>query len=496
MEMKRAGLFAAVFCVVSLIAAAPVSANSWGLKGALYRAVASTHTWDDYSVVGEQGENFALMGARYHNALFYAEDHAHLQVYHTAVWQPEDHVRQSIQQTDDGLILSAGSERYTFRREEGRYALVEAKLDGATVFTERSEDYGSSDVYWFSDGNRRAFYRATPLWLEDFNIRLFPRTVDDVLAVNHMRAALESGMNCLEYRDSWRRESHVGEKTAPVYSAPFGESAWRAAKGKAAVGLKGELFTLRGYTNGHGEAWTCVMYDVSERTSRIGWVRNTLLGDAARGEPLDETWVRMLNVDVRAARDTFLTDDPFVSQFAQLSVPKGTTFQCMGMLGNDWAYVSAEVSAKNTFTDGGAIVWGFVPLRDLTLMEAEIQYDVMQRLEGAWYMTAGGSMAEDALILHADGTYESGYTVYREDGGEAGVALTYTGTWYVTRYNDFQNKYWYPAEYEITLLLDDGRANVKALSLDENGFSLMNAEGGGGYERAAGGVYSGASSES
>lgn len=496
MKMKRAGLFAAVLCVASLIAAAPVSANSWGLKGALYRAVASTHTWDDYSVVGGQGEDFALMGARYHNALFYAEDNAHLQVYHTAVWQPEDHVRQSIQQTDDGLILSAGSERYTFRREEGRYALVEAKLDGATVFTERSEDYGGSDVYWFSDGNRRAFYRATPLWLEDFNIRLFPRTVDDVLAVNHMRAALESGINCLEYRDSWRRESHVGEKTAPVYSAPFGESAWRAAKGKAAVGLKGEFWTLRGYTNGDGEAWTCVMYDVSERTSRIGWVKNTLLGDAALGEPLDETWVRMLNVDVRAARDTFLTDDPFVSQFAQLSVPKGTTFQCMGMLGNDWAYVTAEVSAKNTFTDGGAIVWGFVPLRDLILMEDEIQYDVMQQLEGAWYMTAGGNMAEDALILHADGTYESGYTVYREDGGETGVALAYTGTWYVTRYNDFQNKYWYPAEYEITLLLDDGRANVKALSLDENGFSLMNAEGGGGYERAAGGVYSSASSES
>ena len=155
------------------------------------------------------------------------------------------------------------------------------------------------------------------------------------------------------------------------------------------------------------------MYDVSERTSRIGWVRNTLLGDAARGEPLDETWVRMLNVDVRAARDTFLTDDPFVSQFAQFGVPKGTTFQCMGMLGNDWAYVTAEVSAKNTFTDGGAIVWGFVPLRDLTLMEDEIQYDVMQQLEGAWYMSAGGNMAEDALILHADGTYESGYTVYR-----------------------------------------------------------------------------------
>ena len=40
-------------------------ANSWGLKGALYRVVASTHTWDDYSVVGGQGEDFTLMGARY-----------------------------------------------------------------------------------------------------------------------------------------------------------------------------------------------------------------------------------------------------------------------------------------------------------------------------------------------------------------------------------------------------------------------------------------------
>ena len=160
----------------------------------------------------------------------------------------------------------------------------------------------------------------------------------------------------------------------------------------------------------------------------------------------------------------------------------------MGMLGNDWAYVSAEVSAKNTFTDGGEIVWGFVPLRDLTLMEAEIQYDVMQRLEGAWYMTAGGNMAEDALILHADGTYEGGAS-YDGEGGEVGVVPLHAGKWYVTKYDGHANKYWYPAEYEITLLLDDGRANVKALSLHDNGFSLTNAEGGGGYERATGGVY-------
>lgn len=62
MKMKRAGLFAAVLCAASLIAAAPVSANSWGLKGAIYRAVASTHTWDDYSVVGGTGRGFCPHG--------------------------------------------------------------------------------------------------------------------------------------------------------------------------------------------------------------------------------------------------------------------------------------------------------------------------------------------------------------------------------------------------------------------------------------------------
>lgn len=480
----RRWIFATVFFWI-LALAATASANSWGLKsGTLAQAVASVHTWDDYSVVGGQGGNFAIMGSRNHNALFYADDKARLQVCHTAVWQPEDRVKQSVSRTDDGLIIRAGAESYTFRRMDGRYALAEAELDGVSVTAE------TDGGYWFSDGNRRAHYLGLPIWLEDFNIRLFPRTIDEVRAVNLMRASLESGQNCLEYRDSWRRASHVGEKAVPVYSAPFGESAWRAAKGKAAVGLKGELWTLRGLTNAIGETWTCVMYEVSECTSRIGWVKNALLGDAAQADPLDETAIKLLNVDVQAARETFLTDDPFVSQYAQFKVPEGTAFSCMGMLGSDWAYVAAKASEDGAFAENGATVWGFVPVRDLALTPdaAGIQSDIMRQLEGAWVMTTGGSMAEDALILHADGTYE-GAASYSGDGGETGVVPLYAGVWYVTKYDGRQNKYWYPAEYEITLISDDGRANVKALSLDENGFSLTNAEGGGGYEPAAGGIY-------
>ena len=95
-------------------------------------------------------------------------------------------------------------------------------MDGATVL-QAGKDYGRSDVYWFSDKTAGVFYpRETPLWLEDFNIRLFPRTVDDVLAVNHIRAALESRMVFGISRDSWRQD--MSAKRPRQFTAPLGES--------------------------------------------------------------------------------------------------------------------------------------------------------------------------------------------------------------------------------------------------------------------------------
>ena len=42
---------------------------------------------------------------------------------------------------------------------------------------------------------------------------------------------------------------------------------------------------------------------------------------------------------------------------------------------------------------------------------------------------------------------------------------------------------WSNPPYELTLWYDSGLANVKGLSFDEQGFSLTNDEGGGGYVR-------------
>ena len=90
-------------------------------------------------------------------------------------------------------------------------------------------------------------------------------------------------------------------------------------------------------------------------------------------------------------------------------------------------------------------------------------------------------MAEDLLILYPDGTFEGANTVYTQTSETLGEARR--GTWSVSRYNPFRGLYWDDPEYELTLIHEDGTVNVKGLSIDENGFSLTNFEGSGGYVR-------------
>lgn len=53
----------------------------------------------------------------------------------------------------------------------------------------------------------------------------------------------------------------------------------------------------------------------------------------------------------------------------------------------------------------------------------------------------------------------------------------------------YGGKYETHAEYEITFIQENGITNVKALTIEDNGFSLTNNEGGGGYERVDGDVF-------
>ena len=119
------------------------------------------------------------------------------------------------------------------------------------------------------------------IMLSGFNISLFPHSSEEVRHRNYMHARFDSGENVLgtaAYTGDAYDPDHPGELfepnrkgTAAVYSSPYGESAWRAGKGKAAVGLNGQMWILSQYRNEEGQSYACIRYDVSERTQRIGY---------------------------------------------------------------------------------------------------------------------------------------------------------------------------------------------------------------------------------
>lgn len=465
--MKRTML---LFLVMVLLCLSPAAlANGWGLKGELLQLVSDTDDWNDYTTLGDQAGNIAIMKSRYHHVLMMGEE-GRLQTYTKAVFQP-DSFNGAPLLTQNGATFSIRYHDhlwFTFaRREDGVYHLHSAQSGEISVKATESE-YGYSAV----DGNGTRARLVRRIRLEDFNIELFPRTINDVRHLNLMRDWLDS-----ESPINYPLEAEVtgaGEGTAPVYSAPFGKSAWRAAKGKAAVGLGGRLWKMNPVRNAEGEEYWCIRYDVSQRTQRIGYIERRYLEAETWWEEKD-----YLHAAVEVIQATYLTDDPDVSQYRQFELPAGTQLTCLGLYNDDYAYVSAEAK-DGRVVDGGQIVWGFVPLRDIQMMPAARRMDVMAQLAGTWWFYAGGLQEGDVITLNADGTYDSYLGVW--DGELHGEHLSH-GCWYVLEHNPSYGLYWNDPPYEIVFLRDDGSARVHGLTVDGDTFSLTFWEGGGGYER-------------
>ncbi len=467
-------LLSLLFCALPALSLA----NSWGLTGGLLDAVSSVHDWDDYSTLCKQSGDAAVMGSRYHNALMVLEN-GKLQVYSTAVYQPghELSLKASLRTEGGSLTLSYGKEEsYTFRNTEEGYKLYTAAIGEMTVTADTTDSYWGCTAVCKGESVRiqREFR------LDDFIIDLFPRSLEECRHLNLMNAALDSSDAVLgwwgEYGERGTLLESPGEGTVPVYTAPFGERAWRAAKGKAAVSLGGDLWVHHYLTNADGETYACIRYDVSQRTQRIGYIKANALGSQEQGVSVNE----MMNLRLRTTRATYLTDDPNVSQFQQLQLPEKQQLTCIGLYGCDYAYVSAE-ARNGRLADGGQIIWGFVPLRDLEIdpNERQLRQDVMEAAAGCWHFEAGGSLAHDSLLLGADGSYlgNTGMDNFAETGDSV------HGTWYVTDYNPARNLYWNEPEYEITILLEDGSASVHGFNVTEDTLSLSYWEGGGGYQR-------------
>ena len=482
--MLRTVLFRRMGTVLFLIAllifaCSSASANSWGLtKGRLLNAISAVHTWDDYSTTGGgvQAGDYAVLHARYHNALFFADSEKQLYVYTKAVYQPEDKVKGLKLTMKKGILTLAYGDAEVYRfsdgNGDGELELLEAKIGDFRVWR---DDKGYSYYAEDKDG-RTTFWGGTAL--SEFNIRLFLRSTAEIRRINLLTAYLGD-----THELSSGYPINPGKRgTAPVYAAPFGESAWRAAKGKAAVGLNGDMWNMTDWKNDDGETYTLVRYDVSERTQRVGWVLNRKLGleekQEQKTDPLDD----FCRVDVWAIADTYLTDDPDVSQFRQFEVPKETCFTCLGTYGA-YAYVEAEVNKKGKFTDGGAIVWGFVPLRDLELMDmGEEQPEIMKKLVGTWSFDAGGSFGPDVISYAEDGTYTSNLVDQVHDlNGKELDSYNISGTWKVITYRPQWNLFWDEPEYALLCVGDHGGASLNGLSFDGEGYGVTGGEGGGGY---------------
>ncbi|MDD2649328.1 MAG: hypothetical protein PHU22_11095, partial [Eubacteriales bacterium] len=448
----------------------------------LRRALAESAEWKEYIITGETAGGAASISNGKQNALAIYRNNE-LVVNLRAVYQPNEWLSEKarLEKTTDGFALLYGeSERYEFTSVSGSLLLKEAEIGEFRVFRQvsASEDLFGYYPYTVEDGSEKTV-SGSRYTIDSFNISLFPRSVPEVKELRLALRALESGSGSLAGIDDSIELKKVGKGTAPVYSSPYGSSAWRGANGKAALGLSGD-FRLLGLNIKNDCGFYCaVSYKISESAGRIGYVLATELGSCAKD--FTDNSESIIHVEVLAKRDTYLTDDPDFSQSAAFQVPEGTRFDCMGTYGGEYAYVSAEVNAKG-FTDGGAIIWGFVPLRDIypdTMPPyAQIQTEAMKSLDGSWIFSAGGSLSADALQLNSDGSYLSGHI--DESRGE--FVIEDEGTWYITSYNAFRNQYWNDPAYEITLI-SPTVVNVCGLEIEQDGFSLSNWEGGGGYTR-------------
>ena len=419
-----------------------------------------------------------------------------LHVYTTAVYQPADKKAPPKLAMEDGrfLTLSYGqNESYTFEEVYGcGFELREARIGDFRLYAQdESPDSEVNDYRWYCEDAAGKVYYNWKMPLNTFNISLLPHSTDQARAYLLMDAKMDSGRAYLDggySPDDWGLELHTGRTgTAPVYAAPYGASSWRAAKGKAAVGLGGKIWLLNYYLNGDGQTWAMIRYDVSQRTQRIGYALAADLGQPSlTAQDQDAPGRSFARVTVECTDDTYLTDDPDVSQFRQVKLPRGTQLDCWGLYNDYYAYVGLEVNINNKPADGGAILWGFVPIRDLKPMEEAPRQDVMEQLAGFWYFYAGGNQAEDYIQLNPDGTFTAAMFDWTQSDSAAawradGMSDPVHGAWYVTDYNAFENLYWDRPPYELIMIHEDGSVNIKGLSLDEYGFGLTYWEGGGGY---------------
>lgn len=410
-----------ILCLTLAVTLPAASANSWNLSGQLLAMVEQTNDYDDYyAMVSDYNRKAAtthtILTSRYHNQLVAVDevkDGWKDAIFSTtAVYQPselDETGYPEITRTESGFELAYPDidERYCFEREidylgQTTYILTYAQMNGVTV--ERQASYR----YLVTLGDDSALW-PVEITLANFNIHNMPkRGPDDVRRINEAN----EGLQYFAYLyPEVVAEQTSGKKSCAVYSAPD-TSSYRAAKGKASVST-GDDYKLY-LTVGD---WSLIEYRVSLRTSRFGW--------AQLGKHGDETTNEIVHVPILTAFDTYLTDDPNVSEYHQAELPAGTKLTALSHP-DGWAYIYVEATVD------GKITRGFVPQRDVVFDDVELP-DEEAKLVGSWQMEAGGEFWDNYLRLDANGRFY---------GSDNHGAQPYHGTWSVVQTPAGSNLYW------------------------------------------------------
>ena len=493
--MKSRRFLSVFLCaVLALTLLTPAAlANSWGLKsGMILNVVSKTHDYDEYTALAQvklPGGEVAVMASRYHAVLLYAyrDENGKLQLdaYHTAVKQPDERGFKLVKLTrnDYSFILEYEDLSLEFRP----YGLNGFSLDSGRIgeLTLQAGSPNTEQIIWLtcSDGknsyNWQAGEAATPL-LSEFNLRLFPRTLDEIGASCELEYVLRAQFESVKLSAGKEMPGDAGAATVPVYSAPS-EGSVRFAKGKASVNLR-EPAKLYGLTRDGN--WALIEYAVSDRTSRFGYVkRSDLPGSAAWTFTLPS-----VDVPVTVTQDTFLTDDPNVSQYRQMTLNAGSSVRLLGLYDLWYAYVEATLDGKT--------VRGFVPRAYLHYpLPTEEAPEAVARLLGEWECIGGGETLKSDVAFRADGNVAQTWlplaemeTASEEDIAEYGPLEWQPYQVYKSTERE-RASFWYPCDYVLVFrnsigYIDDFYA--LDFDTDENGrdtFSVLYGEGGSGYVR-------------
>ena len=490
--------FISIFLCVTLLLTLPAPAalaNGWGLKrGLMLNAVSKTHDYDEYSALAQlkvQDGEVAVMASRYHAVLLYAyqfKGKLQMDAYHTAVKQPDekDYKKVKLQAESPGFVLKYSDMELHFYPWVGynrrTYTLQSGKIGKLTL---QPGGVNSESTGWLtcSDGENTVDWFVADegvLTLTQLNLRLFPRTMDELGAMRELSHVVAPQFVDYELYSADEMPGDAGASTVPVYSAP-GDGSVRFAKGKASVNLR-EPAKFYGFTQDGN--WALVEYTVSGRTSRFGYVRRSEL-------PSSVTWkynISSIDMPVTVTQDTFLTDDPNVSQYRQMTLKAGGSVRLLALYGPWYAYVETTLEGKT--------VRGFVPRACLRCpLPTEEDPEAAQRLLGEWQCSGGGEMLGDYVTFQPDGRaatsglpLERMKTLSPQERAEYGEPVWESYQVYKSTARERAN-FWNECAHILVFRDDTGYISGfygLMLDTDEEGreaFSVLFGEGGGGYAR-------------